>query len=55
MKVLQIKEHIPIPSFDVFIIKLAFESYKEFGGASLHLFQQIALIFRCVKKPDVIQ
>ncbi len=37
-KVLQVREHIPIPSsFDVFTFELTFESYEEFGGASLNL------------------
>jgi hypothetical protein len=30
---LQIKEHSSIPSSIVFIFKLAFEYFKEFGGA----------------------
>jgi hypothetical protein len=28
------KEHTPTPSSDVFVLQLAFESIKEFGGAS---------------------
>jgi hypothetical protein len=35
-KMLQIKERTPIPSyFVIFIFKLAFESFKECGGASI--------------------
>jgi len=38
LKVLRVKEHIPTPfSSIVFTFKLAFESYEEFGGASLAL------------------
>ncbi len=39
----------------VVTIKFTFEFYKEFGGVSLHVFQQITLVFRYVKKPNVIQ
>jgi hypothetical protein len=33
-EMLQIKEHIPTPSFDVFTFELTFESYEKFGGVS---------------------
>jgi hypothetical protein len=31
---LQIRERIPTPSFDVFTFGLTLETYKEFGGVS---------------------
>jgi len=39
----------------VVTIKFTFEFYKEFGGVSLHVFQQITLAFMYVKKLNVIQ
>jgi len=33
-EMLQIKEHIPTPSFNVFTFELTFESYEKFRGAS---------------------
>jgi hypothetical protein len=37
LEVLRIKERTSTPSFVIFIFRLAFESFKEFGGAS-HVF-----------------
>jgi hypothetical protein len=36
-KVFRIKERTPTPFSVVFIFELTFESFKEFGGASMHL------------------